>query len=808
MKLAFAAALVAAASASWQGGYAAPRAIHGGYGRKGSYAKLTYQPVTKVVQKAASRDTASAGYGRQAEKRVAQDWDAWGRDQDLAIDESYGKTHAKSYAAESYDEWDNKDDDKWGAQAWGKDRDMSAASSKVGAASQVHKDAYGDAGYGAQAYAGKAQKGYAGGAVQGYGSKGHGWGKGGYGGQQAVGYAGGYGKSYGGQQAYGAQGYGAEKKAGASLKKAAQRSMYDNDEWAKQAYGSDFDSRYGKSYDSVQARQYDNEHYAREVRADDDQWAEDYDRYTAGHDQDYGKAASDQKHNIGKGWGKGGLDSKAASAGYGGDYDRRVAQDWDAYGRDQDFHEKVSYDQTRAKAYSAESYDEWDNEDADKWGAQAWGKDRDVLGASSYGKAASSGKYGQYGADYGQSYGKGGKGWGLKPGNAEGAYGAAASTWEGASKGYGAAKLGYDNDAFAKQAYGQDADSRYGKSYDSVSARSYDNEKYARWLQADDDQWAEDYDAFENDDAGAYGKAASYWGPGQKKGWGKAPRGELDAASKAGQTGYWGKTGSDWDAYGRDQDLEVDESYEATWAKSYDAESYDEWDNADADKWGAQAWGKDRDVMGASSFGSRASESDKDTAKYAYGAAYGAYGAAGAKGYGQAGLIKGGKGGYGLGGYGLGGKGLGVAGAYGAKGAQAYGGYQGGQYSKKKNIKENGASTAHAAAAMGYDNDEWAKQAYGRDMDTRWGKSYDFVDANSYDDEQYARKVRADDDQWAEDYDRRTSMDHDQIGAAASTEARQPQIKKTAYIPHVQYGQYGSYGGYGGAAIGKGGYAW
>ena len=203
--------------------------------------------------------------------------------------------------------------------------------------------------------------------------------------------------------------------------------------------------------------------------------------------------------------------------------------------------------------------------------------------------------------------------------------------------------------------------------------------------------------------------------------------------------------------------------------------------------------------MGASSFGSRASESDKDTAKYAYGAAYGAYGAAGAKGYGQAGLVKGGKG--------WGGHGVGVAGAYGAKGAQAYGGYQGGQYSKQKSVKQAGASTAHAAAAMGYDNDEWAKQAYGRDMDTRWGKSYDFVDANSYDDEQYARKVRADDDQWAEDYDRRTSMDHDTIGAAASTEARQPQIKKTAYVPHVQYGQYGSYGGYGGVAQ-KGGYAW
>ena len=792
MKLAFAAALVAAASASWQGGYAAPSyGGYGGYGRKGSYAKLSYQPVTKVVQQAASRDTASAGYGRQAEKRVAQDWDAWGRDQDLAIDESYGKTHAKSYAAESYDEWDNKDDDKWGAQAWGKDRDMSAASSKVGAASQLSKDAYGDAGYGAQAYQGKAQKGYAGGAVQGYGSKGHGWGKGGYGGQQAVGYAGGYGKSYGGQQAYGAQGYGAEKKAGASVKQAAQRSMYDNDEWAKQAYGSDFDSRYGKSYDSVQARQYDNEHYAREVRADDDQWAEDYDRYTAGHDQDYGKAASDAAHNVGKGWGKGGLDSKAASAGYGGDYDRRMAQDWDAYGRDQDFHEKVSYDQTRAKAYSAESYDEWDNEDSDKWGAQAWGKDRDVLGASSYGKAASSGKYGQYGADYGQSYGKGKGGWGLRPGNAEGAYGAAASTWEGASKGYGAAKLGYDNDAFAKQAYGQDADSRYGKSYDSVSARSYDNEKYARWLQADDDQWAEDYDSYDSGMADAYGSGASVWTDtkGKGYGWGKG-RGELDAASKQGYAGTWGKSGSDWDAYGRDQDLEVDESYEATWAKSYDAESYDEWDNKDDDRWGAQAWGKDRDLFGASSEGARASEGDVDAA--AYGAA-GAYGASGAKGYGSA---AGGAYGGAYGGYG------GYGGAYGGYGQQAYGGYaksagQAAQGYGAGKAKEAGASGSRAAAVGAYDNDEWAKQAYGRDFDSRYGKSYDSVAANSYDDEQYARKVRADDDQWAEDYDRRQEQDRDAYSAGASDEYQQPEVRKTTYVPHVQYGSYGSYGGKG-----------
>ena len=797
MKLVFAAALIAAVNASWGGqqgwgGYGG----YGGqsYGKKGSYAKVSYQPVTRTVQPAAASERASAGYGRQAEKRSVSDWDAYGRDQDLAIDESYGRTHAKSYAAESYDEWDNQDDDKWGAQAWGKDRDMSAASSKIAGASEAEKHAYGDGQYGAQAYGGKQYKGYAGHQAHGYAGGKGGWGGAGYGGSQAAGYQGGYGKSYGGSQAASGHAYGADKAAGASLAKSAQRSAYDNDEWAKQAYGSDFDSRWGKSYDSVQARQYDNEHYAREVRADDDQWAEDYDRWDAGAAEDYGKGASAASAvgKGGKGWGaKGGSSYKGASKGYGSDYDRRERQDWDAYGRDQDFHEKVSYDQTRAKAYAAESYDEWDNEDSDKWGAQAWGKDRDVHGASSYGKAASSGKYGQYGAGYGAGYGKGGKGWGKGPQNAEQSYGRAGSSWEGASKGYGASKMGYDNDEWAKQAYGSDADSRYGKSYDSVSARSYDNEKYARWLQADDDQWAEDYDSYDSGMADQYGRGASVWTDAQKKGWGsKAIGGEYDAASDARAAGYWGKSGSDWDAYGRDQDLEVDESYEATWAKSYDAESYDEWDNKDDDRWGAQAWGKDRDLFGASSEGARASEGDVDAA--AYGAA-GAYGASGARGYGSA---AGAGYGHGHGGWG------GATGAYGGHSSAAYGGYaKSGQaaaqgYGSGK-AKEAGASGSRAAAVGAYDNDEWAKQAYGRDFDSRYGKSYDSVAANSYDDEQYARKVRADDDQWAEDYDRRQEQDRDAYTAGASNEYAQPEVRKTTYVPHVQYGSYGSYGGKG-----------
>jgi len=88
--------------------------------------------------------------------------------------------------------------------------------------------------------------------------------------------------------------------------------------------------------------------------------------------------------------------------------------------------------------------------------------------------------------------------------------------------------------------------------------------------------------------------------------------GSRQGASKAGYGNRMARSASDFDAWGRDQDLSIDESYDQTWAKSYDAESYDEWDNKDDDKWGAQAWGKDRDIYGASSVGQAASEADWD----------------------------------------------------------------------------------------------------------------------------------------------------------------------------------------------------
>ena len=367
--------------------------------------------------------------------------------------------------------------------------------------------------------------------------------------------------------------------------------------------------------------------------------------------------------------------AQAASKSQGASAMKDSASNWDSWGRDQDYSSNESYGSTKAKSYSAESYDEWDNDDADKWGAQAWGKDRDAYGASSYGKAASDSDSSYSNGDY---------------------YGAA-----GASATHGASKGAYDNDVWAKQAYGQDTDSRWGKSYDSVSAKSYDNEHYAKQVRADDDQWAEDYDRWNSRDADGYGKAASADAAyGSHAGYGSSYGNDasVHAASKSYGAGYDGSNSSNWDAWGRDQDYAEDISYDNTWAKSYDAESYDEWDNQDADKYGAQAWGSDKDVYGASSYGAAASEG-----KYAadsYGKGYGDHG---------------------------------------------YGGYEKGYGANKW----EGASKEGSAQAAGYDNDQWAKTSSGSDFDSRWGKSYDSVSAKSYDNEEYARWVQADDNQWA-----------------------------------------------------------
>merc|ERR1711957_496779 len=129
--------------------------------------------------------------------------------QDLSIKESYDRTWAKSYAAESYDEWDNKDDDKWGAQAWGKDRDLAAASSHANAASDADWNNGSQEGYGAaygnqgSSYGSGHGKGYGSGYGNGYGSSGHGSQGSSYGAKDS------YGKSYGGYGAAAQQSYAA-----------------------------------------------------------------------------------------------------------------------------------------------------------------------------------------------------------------------------------------------------------------------------------------------------------------------------------------------------------------------------------------------------------------------------------------------------------------------------------------------------------------------------------------------------------------------------------------------------------------------
>ena len=181
---------------------------------------------------------------------------------------------------------------------------------------------------------------------------------------------------------------------------------------------------------------------------------------------------------------------------------------------------------------------------------------------------------------------------------------AASGTWN-------AALGGYDNDAWAKQAYGVDNDGRWGKSYDAVHAKEFKNKGYAKKVRADDDQWAEDYDTWKGEDDKAYGSAASKGKSGYGKGQG--------AASKAAGSLDYQKADSDWDAWGRDQDLLIEESYVATQAKSYGAESYDEWDNEDADKWGAQGWGIDTDKHKASSKDTGASKSYDKVGPIKYG---------------------------------------------------------------------------------------------------------------------------------------------------------------------------------------------
>merc|ERR1719507_2665500 len=79
--------------------------------------------------------------------------------------------------------------------------------------------------------------------------------------------------------------------------------------------------------------------------------------------------------------------------------------------------------------------------------------------------------------------------------------------------------------------------------------------------------------------------------------------------------------------------------------------------------------------------------------------------------------------------------------------------------------------------------------------------SYDSVAAKSYDDEQYARKIWADDDQWAEDYDRYQTRDAASHKKAASA-VDKTGAKTTYTVTPVKVGYGHGHGGHGGHSHG------
>jgi len=121
----------------------------------------------------------------------------------------------------------------------------------------------------------------------------------------------------------------------------------------------------------VNAKSYDNEAYAKEVDANDSQWAEKkYDRKAYSASQ-YGKNAASSRDKDGYYGNSYGSDSSSA---YGKQASRAKDYGSDAWGRDQKLNIKTSFDKTAAKKYGAESYDEWDNKDSTYYGKQAWNR--------------------------------------------------------------------------------------------------------------------------------------------------------------------------------------------------------------------------------------------------------------------------------------------------------------------------------------------------------------------------------------------------------------------------------------------------
>lgn len=186
--------------------------------------------------------------------------------------------------------------------------------------------------------------------------------------------------------------YGAVDSAAAAYQNSAAEAGYDSDVWASQAKAVDRDSSWGKSYDSVDAKSFNDMQYARELIADDDEHANAYNGFGA-QDVDQSAAAASAQSQGGfsmNGFGP----ASAASSAFGANSAGFNGLNWSGWGRDQDLKEKESFTLTDAKSYAAESYDEWDKSDDDKWMAQNWGVDKDAYGASSQESGAAASQYG------------------------------------------------------------------------------------------------------------------------------------------------------------------------------------------------------------------------------------------------------------------------------------------------------------------------------------------------------------------------------------------------------------------------------
>ena len=100
------------------------------------------------------------------------------------------------------------------------------------------------------------------------------------------------------------------------------------------------------------------------------------------------------------------------------------------------------------------------------------------------------------------------------------------------------------------------------------------------------------------------------------------------------------------------------------------------------------------------------------------------------------------------------------------------------------------ASAAAGAAVAAKDDNTWATQKSSSDFDSRWGKAYDSVEANSYDNEFFTRKTRADDDEWYVNYDENTSKDAGALTEAASVETKEQGIHRLAGYQPIKKGGF------------------